>query len=96
MSQRTFETDKQRWERKFRASGAAIVVTRLSPPAMAALTALCEEFGCNRKDVIEGLLLGTIRQSATHTGITTAMDTFGATREEAAAMLPKVPRGTRP
>lgn len=92
---RTAAADRARWERRFREAGAAIVTMRLSPAAMSALSALCTEFGCNRKDVIEGLLLGTIKQSATHASIDRKMRDLGATRGEAVSMLPQVPRGAR-
>ena len=91
---RTLAKDRQRWERKFQESGARIVTLRLSPAAMAVLNLLCCEFDCNRKEAIEGLLLGSITGSTAHAKVAHAMQAFGASREEAAAMVPHVPRGT--
>jgi hypothetical protein len=48
------------FETRWRALGHGRFTLRLKRPAMDALDALCERHGCNRRDAIEAMLLGTI------------------------------------
>lgn len=48
------------FETRWRALGHGRFTLRLKGSAMSALDALCERHGCNRRDAIEALLLGTI------------------------------------
>ena len=73
---------KRRWEHQFRDSGARMVGVRLSPAAATRLAELREHYACSDRDVIEGLLFGTVTVAA-QSSVATVMREHGFSREEA-------------
>lgn len=82
MSKQPTTEQKREFERRFRARGARIIGIRLSSASAQKLADLKELHGCSDRDVIEGLLLGTLDPEV----IATA-EKLGVSRSEAQSWL---------
>lgn len=83
MSGRSTAASKRAWEQRFRRSGARMVGVRLSAVAADTLATLRTQHDCSDRDVIEGLLLGTIVVTTFASEVQRVMKEHGFNREEA-------------
>lgn len=61
MSGKAKPEQRRAYEQRARTRGNGMVTVRLSPGANRMLQAICEQYQCTSRDVVEGLLLGTVK-----------------------------------